>query len=74
MRKNLKLKKIWGKYGLWIQIIVLSTYLTLMIYYKFWEEVPEKRWMRWVQFFLFSAYLIDCVIKLKNKRKVTNTR
>ena len=44
-----------------------------MIYYKFWEEVPEKRWLRWTQFFLFSAYLIDRVVKLINKKKVTNT-
>ncbi len=65
------LKKFWKTYGLWIQIVVLTAYLTIMIYYKFWEEVPEKRWMRWVQFIIFSIYLIDRIIKLRNRQSVT---
>lgn len=65
------MKKIWRKYGLWIQIVVLTAYLTIMIYYKFWEEVPEKRWMRCVQFIIFSIYLIDRIIKMRNRQSVT---
>lgn len=65
------MKKFWTKYGLWIQTTVLTAALSLMIYYKFWEEVPEKRWLRWAQFIMFLCYLIDGVIKLINRRKVT---
>jgi len=63
------MKKFWRKYGLWIQVSVLIAALAIMIYYKFWEEVPEKVWLRWFQFFLFLVYLIDGAVKLKNRRK-----
>ena len=67
------MKKFWNNHGLWIRITVLATALAFMIYYKFWEEAPEKRDLRWVQFILFLIYLIEGIIKLINRKKITST-
>jgi hypothetical protein len=63
------MKKFWIKYGLCVQITVLIAALVLMLFYKFWEEVPEKRWLRWLQFSIFLFYLIDRIVKLINRNK-----
>ncbi len=66
------MKKFWKKYGLLIHIGVLAAAIILMIFFRFWEEVPEKRGFRWFQFVLFLIYLIERVKKLIDRKKVTN--
>ncbi|OPZ16151.1 MAG: hypothetical protein BWZ05_02059 [Bacteroidetes bacterium ADurb.BinA245] len=63
------MKKFWRTYGLYIEIAVMTVVIVLMIYYKFWEEAPEKKWHRWVQIFLFSMYLTERIFKLKKRKK-----
>lgn len=68
------MKRFWKKYGLGIQITVLAACLSLMVYYKFWEGVPEKRWLRWFQMLLFTYYLIDRVVLVMRKKEKTNSQ
>ncbi len=69
---NIEMKAFWKKYGTWIELSVLFVALVLMVGYNFWEEKPEKLWLRWFQFFLFVYYFIDRVIKLVQKYKKLN--
>ena len=63
------MKAFWKKYGTWIEVVVLFSALVLMVYYRFWDEKPEKIWIRWVQFGLLLFYFIDRLIKLVNRYK-----
>ena len=63
------MKSFWKKYGTWIWLVVLFAAMVLMIYYRFWNEKPEKLWLRWVQFSFFLVYFIERLIKIVKRYK-----
>lgn len=67
------MKAFWKKYGTWFWLLILFAAMVVMIYYRFWDEKPEKLWLRWVQFSLFFVYFIERVIKLVKRYKKSNS-
>jgi hypothetical protein len=61
--------RILKKYWIWFEIVIILTALVLMLYYRFWEDEPGKKVMRWFQFIVFIYFLYGRIAKLRNRFK-----